>query len=162
MVQWAPITGLSDSCSPALQLHLHWERRTSDGRPVEAIVSLHRVISPDSPQETLVRCTQFKGLTVHGGILLYEGRGLYFLTAVDNFCERSWGDFVTQDFNLFTCLKMFCLLTGRTASFPVLEDVLTERRCFLASSVSSSLMSICLEKAEFRVISWQQRFITAC
>lgn len=162
MVQWAPITGLSDSCSPALQLHLHWERRTSDGRPVEDIVSSHRVISPDSPQETMVCCTQFKGLTVHGGILLYGGRGLYFLTAVDNFCERSWGNFGTQDFNHFTCLQMFCLLTGRIASLPVLEDSLIEQRCFLASLFSSSLMSICLEKAESGVIGWQQRFITVC
>lgn len=87
-MQWAPITGLSDSCSPALQLHLHWEHRTSDGRPVEDIVSSHRVISLDSPQETMVHCTQFKGLTVHGGILLYGGRGLYFLTAVDNFVRE--------------------------------------------------------------------------
>lgn len=96
------------------------------------------------------------------GFCFMGGRGLYFLTAVDNFCERSWGNFGTQDFNHFTCLQMFCLLTGRIASLPVLEDSLIEQRCFLASLFSSSLMSICLEKAESGVIGWQQRFITVC
>lgn len=84
-MQWAPITGLSDSCSPPLQLHLHWERQATDGWPVEDIVSSHRVISPDSLQETMVYCTQFKGLTVNGGILLYGQGGVYFfLTAAHN------------------------------------------------------------------------------
>lgn len=77
-MQWAPITGLSDSCSPPLRLHLHWERQATDGWPVEDIVSSHRVISPDSLQETMVHCTQFKGLTVHGGIWLYERGGCIF------------------------------------------------------------------------------------
>lgn len=53
-MQWAPITGLSDSCSQPLQLHLHWEGQATDGGPVEDIVSSHRVISPVSLQETMV------------------------------------------------------------------------------------------------------------
>lgn len=126
MVQWAPITGLSDSCSPPLWLHLHWERQAADGWPVEDIVSSHRVISPDSPQETMVHCTQFKGLTVHGGILLYERGGCVFYLQL-TIWERSWGNIESQDFSSPAGFK-FCLFWDRTLSFPALSNILTERR----------------------------------
>lgn len=103
MVQWAPITGLSDSCSPPLWLHLHWEHPATDGRPVEDIVNWHRVISTDSLQETMVHCTQFKDFTVYGRIWLYEGCILYLQLTILR--EKKGGNIRSQD--IFFRLGLF-------------------------------------------------------
>lgn len=50
MAQWAPITGLFDSCSPPVQPHLLWEGPATDGWPVEDIVSWRRVIAIGLPE----------------------------------------------------------------------------------------------------------------
>lgn len=50
-------------------------------RPVEDIVSFHKVSSLDSLQEAMVHCTQLKGLAVHGAS---KDEWLYWLCSLTN------------------------------------------------------------------------------
>lgn len=148
MVQWAPITGLSDSCSPPFWLHLHWERPATDGWPVEDFVtaSSHTVISQDSLQETKVRCTQFEGLTVHGGIL-HQERGGCVLYQRLTIWDRNIGEVILSCFFLFCHFQILLSLSRRLS--PLL---------FL-SSFTLSLMSIRLRGVESGAVIWQQWYI---
>lgn len=149
MVQWAPITGLSDSCSPPLWLHLHWEHPATDGRPVEDIVNWHRVISTDSLQETMVHCTQFKDFTVYGRIWLYEGCILYLQLTILR--EKKGGNIRSQD--IFFCLGLFLNLVCfdlRLYCFLSFRMLLPSNAEFRRTwSFRLSLMSIRLEEAKF-------------
>lgn len=62
----------------------------------------------------------------------------------------------------FPLWLFLCLFWERIVLFPVLSDILIEQRWIQRHviSVSLSLTSMCLEKAEFGAISWQRRYIT--
>lgn len=141
MVQWAPITGHSDSCSPLSCLHLHLVHPASVGWPVEDIVSSHGVDSPDSQQERLVHCRQFKSLTVHGGIFLPEG-GVCFLCLWMTFCIQVISGHKRIMFPTASCLLFLSLSNAK----------------FRYTSLFS--WSLILSLLEFVAFSWQRRCIT--